>query len=204
MKSMSVRGRAQPSTPRHAAGPPRPQFHSKYGISACSAKAHAARDQAKLGRGQSQGTACRTGTCLGRDCCHALLGPHTVALSANSDTCGDEDMPQAQGGDDASTEPPHSHVCLAEGQSSSARITPDPPRSPGQADSRMLQLLLRIVAWRKDSPVATPSQSTTPRWSPVFTLPRLCSRWRRVGTPDCAPWGGRFGKERGCAEPSAA
>ena len=110
MKSMSVRGRAQPSTPRHAAGPPRPQFHSKYGISACSAKAHAARDQAKLGRGQSQGTACRTGTCLGRDSCHALLGPHTVALSANSDTCGDEDMPQAQGGDDASTEPPHSHV----------------------------------------------------------------------------------------------
>ena len=204
MKSMSVRGRAQPSTPRHAAGPPRPQFHSKYGISACSAKAHAARDQAKLGRGQSQGTACRTGTCLGRDSCHALLGPHTVALSANSDTCGDEDMPQAQGGDDASTEPPHSHVCLAEGQSSSARITPDPPRSPGQADSRMLQLLLRIVAWRKDSPVATPSQSTTPRWSPVFTLPRLCSRWRRVGTPDCAPWEGRFGKERGCAEPSAA
>ena len=55
-------------------------------------------------------TACRTGTCLGRDSCHALLGPHTVALSANSDTCGDEDMPQAQGGDDASTEPPHSHV----------------------------------------------------------------------------------------------
>ena len=79
VKSMSVRGRAQPSTPRHAAGPPRPQFHSKYGISACSAKAHAARDQAKLGRGQSQGTACRTGTCLGRDSCHALLGPHTVA-----------------------------------------------------------------------------------------------------------------------------
>ena len=141
---------------------------------------------------------------LGRDSCHALLGPHTVALSANSDTCGDEDMPQAQGGDDASTEPPHSHVCLAEGQSSSARITPDPPRSPGQADSRMLQLLPRIVAWRKDSPVATPSQSTNPRWSPVFALPRLCRRWRRVGTPDCAPWEGRFGKERGCAEPSAA
>ena len=158
----------------------------------------------KQNLGPPQCTACRTGTCLGRDSCHALLGPHTVALSANSDTCGDEDMPQAQGGDDASTEPAHSHVCLAEGQSSSARITPDPPRSPGQADSRMLQLLLRIVAWRKDSPVATPSQSTTPRWSPVFTLPRLCSRWRRVGTPDCAPWEGRFGKERGCAEPSAA
>ena len=120
-------------------------------------------------------TACRTGTCLGRDSCHVLLGPHTVG-NPNTDTCGDEDILQAQSGDDASTEPPHSDVWLAEAQSSSARLSALHSRStqgPGPADSRMLQLLPRIVAWREDAPVATPSQSTTPRWSPVFALQLL-------------------------------
>ena len=129
----------------------------------------------KQNLGPPQCTACRTGTCLGRDSCHVLLGPHTVG-NPNTDTCGDEDILQAQSGDDASTEPPHSDVWLAEAQSSSARLSALHSRStqgPGPADSRMLQLLPRIVAWREDAPVATPSQSTTPRWSPVFALQLL-------------------------------
>jgi len=110
VKSMSVRGGAQPSTPRDAAATiPQQVWHfSVQCEGARSARPSKARHRV------------RTGTCLGRDSCHALLGPHTVG-NTNTDTCGDEDMPQAQGGNDASTEPPHSHVWLAEGQSSSAR-----------------------------------------------------------------------------------